>query len=85
MDGHPMSGESQDMTGRKKETDHPRSSAECVAHRSMEEHFARPVGDEEWGRIRERLLEFIRTLARWDRERRKAPSAVENEDRKLAS
>jgi hypothetical protein len=51
----------------------------------MEEHFARPVGDEEWGRIRERLLEFIRTLARWDRERRKAPSAVENEDRKLAS
>jgi hypothetical protein len=42
----------------------------------------RSLGDQEWKGLRARLLEYIHTLARWDRDRK---SKVEREERRLAS
>jgi hypothetical protein len=63
----------------------PPSNGELQARAAVERRAGRALSDEEWSKWRRRLLEFAVTLARWDREQRKTPSAVENEDRKLAS
>jgi hypothetical protein len=46
------------------------SSAEQVAREVIEQGCGRQLTDGEWAKQRRRLIEFILTLARWDREQR---------------
>jgi hypothetical protein len=46
------------------------SSAEQAARAVIEQSCGRQLTDGEWAKQRRRLIEFILTLARWDRERK---------------
>jgi hypothetical protein len=50
---------------------HP-SSGECVARSVIEQSCGRRLADDEWAKQRQRLIEFVQTLSRWDTERRRA-------------
>jgi hypothetical protein len=47
------------------------SSAERLARTVIEQSCGRPLTDGEWAKQRRRLIEFVLTLARWDRERQR--------------
>jgi len=60
----------QDRSGLKQREDVHCSSAEQVARAIIEQRCGRQLTDGEWAKQRRRLIEFIRTLARWDMEQR---------------
>jgi len=45
------------------------SGAEQAARAVIEQSCGRQLTDGEWAQQRRRLIEFVQTLARWDRER----------------
>ena len=51
-----------------------RSGPEYLARHTVEEGMDRRLGDPEWTKHRQRLLDFILTLARWDLNRRRTES-----------
>jgi len=61
-----------------------RSAAERAARAEIESRLALPLNDSEWTKQRNRLVEFIQMLARWDSEQRERDVLSEPE-RKLAS
>jgi hypothetical protein len=56
------------------------SGAEQAARAAIEQGCGRPLTDGEWANQRRRLLEFVLTLARWDRERRTDVARHEEEE-----
>ena len=46
---------------------HGLSPAEQKARAAVEEHVGHRLTDKEWAEHKRRLLEFFRTLGRWDR------------------
>ena len=56
-------------SGLKRQKVHSPSGAEQAARAVIEQNRGRPVTDGEWAKERRRLIEFVLTLARWDRER----------------
>ena len=46
------------------------SGAEQAARSVIEQSCGRQLTDGEWAHQRRRLIEFVQTLARWDRERK---------------
>ena len=57
------------QSGSKPHKDHAPSDAEQAARAVIEQSCGRPLSDGEWAQQRRRLLEFVLTLKRWDRER----------------
>ena len=56
------------------------SSAEQVAREVIEQGCGRRLTDGEWAKQRRRLIEFILTLARWDREQQRGePRNIDSE------
>lgn len=46
---------------------HADSALESAARLTIEQRLGRALDDEEWKRARQRLIEFVMTLQRWDR------------------
>lgn len=61
------------------------SPAERAARVELEDRLGRPLKDSEWTKQRNRLLQFITTLARWDKDQRNTNAASEPEERRRAS
>ena len=59
---------SQGRSGLAQNEDTLSSSAEHVAREVIEQGCGRQLTDGEWAKQRRRLIEFILTLARWDRD-----------------
>jgi hypothetical protein len=62
-----------------------RTDAESNARVVIDERRGRPLTEKEWVEHRRRLIEFARTLARWDREQRSGapPSETRCSDEKI--
>jgi hypothetical protein len=45
--------------------------AEGLARATIENRRGKPLEDQDWARQRQRLIEFVLTLARWDLEARR--------------
>jgi hypothetical protein len=58
------------------------SPAEIAARAEVERHQSNPLSDAEWAVQRNRLLQFVRLLRRWDREQQ---SQVAPEPKRKAS
>ena len=58
----------QGRSGLEQNEDTLSSSAEHVAREVIEQSCGRQLTDGEWAKQRRRLIEFILTLARWDRD-----------------
>jgi hypothetical protein len=55
-------------SGLKPQKDYSPSRAEQAARAVIEQSCGGPLSDGEWAKQRRRLLEFVLTLKRWDRE-----------------
>lgn len=67
------------------QTDRGASESEHAARTAVERSQGHPLKDEDWNRQRDRLIEFIGILARWDSEQRQSKTGREPEDTELAS
>lgn len=48
------------------------AAGERIARSVIEQNSGRRLADDEWAKQRQRLIEFVQTLSRWDTERRRA-------------
>jgi hypothetical protein len=58
---------------------------EQAARTAIEQQHGHGLKDEKWRKQRNRLIEFARTLARWDSEQRHRAATSESKEGRLAS
>jgi hypothetical protein len=73
----------QDQLSAGAKTQTPGSSSEGVARSVIEQSHGCRLTDGEWAKQRQRLIEFVVILSRWDRERRR-PEDFRNINSELA-
>jgi hypothetical protein len=61
----------QDQLSASAKSQRPGSSTESVARSLIEQIHGHRLADGEWAKQRQRLIEFVVILSRWDRERRR--------------
>ena len=72
-------------SGVKRQKAHSSSHAEQAARALIEQSCGRALSDGEWANQRRRLLVFVLTLARWDRERQLRTEAARQAEEEVCT